>query len=421
MEELVYLINCPPCWIKTPPLGIEYIKQYLIKEGIDVRVIDLNIIIYKLLGLAKDKWLSLDRDYEEKLLSIVKSRYPNVIQKLIKNIEKSNLIGFSLYERNKKFALNLAQILQKKYPKKKIVFGGPQTLFMRIHKENFLKPFKWVIGEGEKALVNIIKGNKKDIIEHEELKDLDELPFMDFKGFDLKLYSQFLPLVSSRGCIKMCRFCTENLLYKSFRQHSFPYMLEQIELLVKKHNMNNFTFQDSLINANLDWLENFCSSLIKKNIKINWEAQAIIRNDFSQTLADLLKKSGCFNLFVGLESGSDKILRLMNKGFTKDDALKFFNTLKKSGLHFEVSLIFGYPHEEEEDFAETVIFIVKNKKIITKIAQVNPFVDYFLKNQRNRKEILNRVNKFINIVKKEKIPYTKGFINNLIDRKWKLK
>jgi len=139
-----------------------------------------------------------------------------------------------------------------------------------------------------------------------------------------------------------------------------------------------------------------------------------VRKDFPLSLAELLKKSGCFNLFVGLESASDKVLSAMNKGFTKEDACLFFEILKKAGLQYEISIIAGYPKEEENDFKETIDFITKNKTVIPKIAQVNPYIDYFSYPYTPSAQATERVKRLISLLRKEGIPYTKSFINNLI-------
>ncbi|MFH1767824.1 MAG: radical SAM protein [Candidatus Omnitrophota bacterium] len=413
MDKLVYLINCPPGWTKTAPLGLEYIKQYLAKHGIKTKIIDFNILTHNLLALTKNSWLSLNRHMEENIFSLIQKKYPDTIKNLVNEIDNASLVGISVFKRNRSFSFSLGGIIKDKYPETPVVFGGPETLFMKLRRENFLSRFNWVIGEGEKGLKQMIACNKRGLIEHEELDDLDQIPFLEFDGTDLNSYSQFIPLLSSRGCIKKCRFCTEHLLYKKFRQHSPQYIADQIEYLGKKYNRRDFSFQDSLINARLDWLHRFCSLIIKRNLKISWDAQVIIRNDFPLEMAKLLKKSGCFNLFVGLESASDNVLENMDKKITSQEAITFFTNLKTAGLHFEVSLIFGYPGESDNDFNTTVRFIIENKNIIPKIAQVNPFVDYFAKEENVAAEAIKRVDKFIAIINKEKIPFTKSFINNL--------
>ena len=413
MKPLVYCIICPPHWTKTPPLGLEFIRKYNENKGITVKILDLNIIFYHLLRMNKKKWLSLNKEFEEDLFNLVKKRYPQVIKNILKKLKDASLIGFSLFRRNKNFTYKFIEEIRRIYPHKKIVIGGPEVLFMKLRGEQLRKDINWVIGEGERSIEKILNCKHNLVVAYEEIENLDEIPFLDFEGFNINYYSQYLPLYTSRGCIKKCFFCTERRLSSRFRQHSSFYVVKQIEFLMKKFRTNYFIFQDSLINANLQWLEQFLTLLVKKGLKIFWEAQMIVRKDFDYSLAKLCKKAGCFNLFIGLESASNKVLSAMNKGFTKEEALNFFSTLKKAELHYEISLIVGYPAEKEKDFQETIQFITHNKRIIPKIAQVNPYIDYLNLEYTPSPQAIKRIDYLLSLLQKEKIPYTKSFINNL--------
>ncbi|MBP7089023.1 MAG: radical SAM protein [Candidatus Omnitrophica bacterium] len=416
MEDLIYLIQTPPFWLKTPPLSLAYLKTYLQKKGIKTNILDLNMGLFRLSSLPLKRWLTLDDQFEKNLFYFIEKRYPDFLEHLYKKIEPASFVGFSLTKRNLPFTFRLAEKIVQKYPQKNLIFGGPQTLFLKKTPE-FSLPSYWVIGEGEIPLSEIIQNQKNRFYYFREISDLDTLDFYDFQPLDIKFYSSYLPLFSSRGCPFKCNFCTENKLSVTYRQHSALYMVEQIKYLQKKYNVNNFVFCDSLINYHENWLKDFCLLLIKKRLKINWEAQARITEKFSFSTAKLMKKSGCYNLFIGLESGSDKILKKMNKGFTTLMAQKFLETLHKADVHFEISLIFGYPGESQKEFSETINFITKNKKNIPKIAQANPFIDYFQANSnknRPKVEMIKRIEKFLNVMRSEDIKYTKSFINNLL-------
>jgi radical SAM superfamily enzyme YgiQ (UPF0313 family) len=285
---------------------------------------------------------------------------------------------------------------------------------MKLNKKPFNQSYRWVVGEGELPMQQIASGNSDKIISYQQIDDLDKLPFLNFNGFNLENYSQVLPLFSSRGCINHCRFCTERLLFKDYRQHSPAYITEQIKHLSEQHGIINYSFQDSMLNANNRWLAEFSKLLIKHGLKINWEAQMAVKANFPLQLAKLIKSSGCYNIFIGLESGSDKTLRKMQKGFNTKQAITFFETLNQAKLHFEISLIVGYPQESSAEFKQTVNFIKNNRKLIPKIAQINPYVDYYSSSLDYNIENLAKVKQLIKLIKSEKIPYTNSFINNLI-------
>lgn len=140
-----------------------------------------------------------------------------------------------------------------------------------------------------------------------------------------------------------------------------------------------------------------------------------------RTLMVKMKESGCYNLFIGLESGCDRTLQRMNKGFNGKTALDFFNKLLNAGLCFGISVIIGYPGETENDFKKSLDFIIKNKEYIPKIEQVNPFT-YYDGTESNpdgdykkNKDSLLRLEKFVSEIKRHNFKYTNAFIGNLIE------
>lgn len=416
MSKSVYIIQCPPSWTKTVPLSLVYLENYLKKHGLKVKVRDLNIELFKTFALRPKEWLALNREFEKNLFQKTRISNPSFLNTLYKDIAEYDYIGFSIFKRNADFTFSLAKEIKEKFPAKKIIFGGPHVLFLKWNNSLNDTDF-WVTGEGEISLSKILLGEKNKIYAFEEVSNLDTLDFLDFSCLDLKNYSPVIPLLSSRGCNFNCKFCTEKELFKEFRYHSAKYMAEMINKLHKEHNINSFVFCDSLINYDNSWLSELCSLLIKKSIPIKWEAQMRVDRNFNANLGALMRKSGCYNLFIGLESASDITLKNMNKGFDAQTAIDFFSKLKDAGLQFEVSLIFGYPGEDEIRFQETLDFIVKNKKIIPKIAQANPFVDYFENFPQNTfpaETAKTRVETFLKVIETEKIKYTRSFINNLV-------
>ncbi|MFC1514613.1 B12-binding domain-containing radical SAM protein [Candidatus Omnitrophota bacterium] len=417
VKAKIALVLCPPFWTKTPPLALEYLRNYL-KNQAEVDIFDLNSRLFKALRLPAKEWLRLDKGFEDSLFAAVQKKAGAEIEDLVKKLAAYDYVGLSVFKRNLNFSLELAKKIKALSSRTTLIFGGPEV---REAKERLPRDSIKVDGEGELPLWRLANGDSARHFSRDQIDDLDTLPFNDFAGYDLSLYKPVLPLLSSRGCIRRCSFCAECTLYSGFRQHSHRYTADQIERLVKRHAVTDFSFQDSLINADPAWLNDLCGEILKRGLTITWEAQLMIREGMSDALLRLMKQAGCQNLFIGLESGSDKTLRAMRKGFNASQAARFLARLKKAGLRPEISIIAGYPGESEDDFAETLGFIKDNKLAIAAIAQVSSFTLYKNSTLAERKDngllcdttITKRMKKIARLIEKEKIRHKKAFINNL--------
>lgn len=112
----------------------------------------------------------------------------------------------------------------------------------------------------------------------------------------------------------------------------------------------------------------------------------------------------------------------MNKGFTADDALHFFKSLRQAGLFFGVSIITGYPGETELDSQNSLEFIIQHKDIIPQIAQINPFTYYDGTtadkdaDYKTNPDALKRMEIFVQEIKRHGFMYTNAFIGNLMEK-----
>lgn len=464
------------------------IKNKIGSCKVKIDIIDLNIELYTFLkknnmfySLYKN-WTIGDYKASEKiLLKIDKIKESGFdIGKLIENkTQYSDVIGFSIFSSNLYISLYIAKHLKEKFKNsynKIFIAGGPEVTLSYISNDiDKLNLFDYLfIGESEKTInvflenyfkaqcskkTNIhkdklnLKPNTKSIetrnydifyinnlkitntnkIKNSKLinglnfyENINNIKFPDYSKLDLKKYirKKALPIFTSRGCIGKCKFCTERLLFEKIRIRNYENIIKEIEYFYKNFGIKWFTFYDSMINTNLNNFKSWMKLLIKKNIKIHWDAQILIRPEMDDETFALMKESGNINLFIGLESGSDGVLKKMGKYFNTEDAIIFFKKLNQYNLFFEISLITGFPGETEKEFEETLFFLKKNKHLIKKIAQINKFIPYkaldkkFINNIKNNIEYNKISEKRFNILKEHikhlGYKYTEEYLGNLM-------
>jgi radical SAM superfamily enzyme YgiQ (UPF0313 family) len=194
------------------------------------------------------------------------------------------------------------------------------------------------------------------------LKDLDELPFPAWDLIDISPYKKTwlnkhgyfsLNFVTTRGCPYKCNWCAKPIYGNRYNSHSPKYIVELIEDLQQKFDFNHIWFADDIFGLKPNWLKEFAKLVEERKLKFTYKIQSradlLLEEDTILNLA----KSGCTNVWMGAESGSQKILDAMDKGITIEQIYEATNLLKKHGISPALFLQFGYPGETIEDIKLT--------------------------------------------------------------------
>ena len=334
-NKKVALVLLPLFWPNMPPLGLAMLKGHLVQQGIKSKCFDLNNFFYNKgsFDLQKEWRKSCNLSLEDKIWDMINGDYFSELNTLVNEIIQYDIVGLSVYKSNNKVVREFIRMIKERNAKIKIVLGGPEIarkyfdLGEKILDEFGPEVDLLVAGEGERALLSFVtdkfKGQK--IVLNDEFNDLSVCSVPDYSDLVLEKYPRHntVSLLASRGCVKKCTFCAERLLYKKFRVYPVEKIMDQLKEHTER-GIKQFVFNDSLINGDLSALEKLCDGIISDFAQIRWEAQIAIRRDMPEVLFRKIKESGCYHLFVGLESGSDTVLARMNKGFTVTDAVEFF-------------------------------------------------------------------------------------------------
>lgn len=263
-----------------------------------------------------------------------------------------------------------------------------------------------IIGEAEYVLIDLIiknkrfektRGiaffdkNKKEIIKtktRELIQNLDYLPFPKHEWFATCNYEIYYPIdfnkkvkwgfiLSSRGCPYKCIFCSS--IYrvsqgKKFRERSAFNVANEIEYLIDNFKVNAIYFIDDIFTLSKKRIIEICDEIIKRKINIKWAAQARV-DHIDKELLIKMRKAGCNTLCFGIESGSDRILKILKKDIKIKQINKAFNTLKKLGFNTVGYFMIGNPTETENEIIKTLNLIFKIKPDIIQVAFFTHYPD----------------------------------------------
>ncbi|MCP4158301.1 MAG: B12-binding domain-containing radical SAM protein [bacterium] len=249
---------------------------------------------------------------------------------------------------------------------------------------------KYIIGEGEELFLRCLNGELaetqkvfglKDI--QAQPKDITQLEIPDFRDFDLSYYPH-LAHYAARSCPFQCKFCSETVNWGKYRKKDIADAVQQFIQLYKRHSYQLFLMTDSTLNPVATPL---AKEFIKTGASIYWDGFLRADRHVANTENTLLwRKGGFYRAKLGLESGSQRVLDLMNKEITVEQSRAALQALAYAGIKTTTFWLFGYPGETEEDFQQTLEFLKKNKDYIYE-ADCNAF-NYFLTGQVNSGEWL---------------------------------
>ncbi len=279
-----------------------------------------------------------------------------------------------------------------------IIIGKSQNCIIVIcssdstdHYEEYLnKGADFVIqGEGEITLLELVTAiernetvenicgiiykNETDIQvnpKRKVLQNLDALPMPTWDLVDMESYravwkqskQEFtLNIATTRGCPYKCNWCAKPIYGNRYNAHSPEYIINEIALLKEKFGVSRFWMCDDIFGLKPNWVQEFSDLLEKRNLKIRYFIQSRVDLLLKENTIDALAKSGLEEVWVGAESGSQKILDAMDKGTKVAEIAQATKLLKLKKIKVAFFLQFGYLTENKEDINKTIAMVKELK------------------------------------------------------------
>jgi radical SAM superfamily enzyme YgiQ (UPF0313 family) len=344
-----------------PPLGLLYLVSVLEQKGFRVDLVD-----YQLLPRTRPGADPFDLDTALDYLG-----------------ETAAVVGFSCMANLLPFTLLVAEQLKRRHPEKTLLLGGvgPFGVEMPI-----LQRFDWidmiVQGEAEHTLPRLLPalhdpariGSVPGIFyrcvdgavqysgKTERIVDLDNVPLPAYHRLDTPAYDAF-GLISSRGCPYACRFCSVAPIWDrrtTYRSHEN--IIAEIRLLHDTCGVKTVLFQDEFFYSSEAKIMDFCDRLAQSGLPVRWKCYGRV-NLVTERAMRRMAETGCVQLRFGIESGSDRVLERVVKGFRFRDALAAVTSALRIFESVETFFIWGFPFEEMEDFYQTALQMARFRQM----------------------------------------------------------
>lgn len=333
--------------------------------------------------------------------SVVKKRMETetLIDKIIINTareyiqkEKPGLVCFSVpFPGNLLSSLLISRMIKNEFPEIKIAMGGGYVN-TELRKMSDKRIFDYVdfltFDDGEIPLLNLIEHLRKNtgiytrtmflekgqIVyrDNSEIKNIhhNELPAPDYTGINPGEYMSLIENVNpmhrlwsdgfwnkitlAHGCYwAKCTFCDGSLDYiKRFEPGKAAAVVDKIESIIKQTGRTSFHFTDEAAPPSL--LKEIALEILRRGVKINWWGNIRFENKFSEGLCRLLALSGCIAVSGGIEAAGNRLLKLINKAVTVEDAARVCNNFRKAGIMVHSYLMYGFPTQTEAEIIDSL-------------------------------------------------------------------
>ncbi|MCI5056949.1 MAG: B12-binding domain-containing radical SAM protein [Flavobacteriales bacterium] len=352
-----------------PPLGLLYISAYLKERDVEHEVYDTTFA---------------------------------TTEEFYKKIEEfqPEIIGFYVNLMTKTQVIKIAQVLENLSNAPFMIFGGPD---IRYNWENYLKHAAdaVIFGEGEETFYELVQAigqgrskfenipglayitNKGELIKNDErqrIKDINEIPFPNRNAIDMNPYletwkqyhgARTLSISTQRGCPYTCKWCSTAVYGQSYRRRKPKLVVDEIEILIDQYQAEALWFVDDVFTVSHKWIDGFHEEMRTRNLAIQYEC--ITRAErLNESVIQKLSETGCFRIWIGAESGSQRIVDKMDRRVDLNTVVEMMSLAKKYNIEVGTFIMIGYPTETIEDINLTIDYLKRANPDLFTITKTYP-------------------------------------------------
>lgn len=379
------------------PVGILSLAAVLETKGLQPEVVDLNRVYYS--------WLQDSNQNKTDFCGFAGAYFAG---------RDFDFFGFSTVCSSYPLTLRIAAEVKRVHPKSVVALGGPQASVVDI---STMRAFPFidliVRGEAEQTLPDLVNALTRDsslaaipgitfrrnedgeIVRTPDaplVLDLDALPFPAFHLFPDVRFCRHFPLELGRGCPFACTFCSTNDFFRRrFRLKSPAHMIAEMRRVRQTYGINSFELVHDMFTVDRKRVVEFCEAMLESKEDFTWGCSA--RTDcVDEELIALMARAGCRGIFFGIETGSPRMQKIIDKGLALNDSTERVRSCDKFKIKTAVSLMAGFPEETMNDLRETAAFFVDSLRYDHADPQLSilaPLADTPIQKQHKDSLVLN--------------------------------
>lgn len=343
------------------PLGLLYLAASLDRTRHQVRILDLMFARSPLREVE-----AAVRDYR-----------PDLIGVSIRNLDNQSL-------RKTEYALPAVQeVIQAchQHSKARIVVGG--TAFSTLPRPvfDFLEPDLGIEGEGERIFPELLnrleegasfealpglafrRADGRIQVNLPQRVDLADLPFPQLESLNYRKYLKgsilggMANVLVKLGCPFRCAYCDgPRLMGESFRMRPPPAVGEELERLSSEYGIRDLFFTDPVFNVPMDHAKAICQEILARRLRLRWVC-TFHPAEFDREMIQLMKRAGCRFVVLSPDTGSERMLESLQKGYGLDRVKLLCDLFEEVGLDYVLEILFGGPGENPKTVEETFAFL----------------------------------------------------------------
>ncbi|MBI4846236.1 MAG: cobalamin B12-binding domain-containing protein [Candidatus Omnitrophica bacterium] len=337
------------------------------------------------MGLLKIAAVLLQKKHEVKFFDqYVEYKSKNQIFEFMRN-EHPDVVGISVIAPTFSWVKELCYFIRKELLQTKIVLGNS---FASLYAQEILRDEVAdvvVFGEGEYSMPEVVESLQENrpltwiagiafrqgeevVITKQRapISDLDALPYpawnlININNYNrvpmLGLYGPSAMIQGSRGCAYHCFYCSQDATFRKFRKRSIVSIVDEMEYLYEHYHVPNIIFLDAYFPFSIQSGFEFCDEVIRRGLheKVRWVTETKV-DQVNEALLKRMKEAGLYLIMYGFETGSERILAMINKNTCLEQAHEAMKYTKKYAIKTLGLFMIGFPEETEEEVKKTIRF-----------------------------------------------------------------